>query len=207
MSQPEFEIAVRDGVIDVRHEVSKKSPRGRFYAGLFFLTVMVLALCAALFLPEKHGRPSMWHDLSTSPVDSSDFIAPLIIIFVVVGGSSWMCVRYLFVAYPSDETLYCDRSILRVSKVPWFDLRNAHWITRSYPLNEISEVRFAAIASLKNITIRGLRFVVSGKKLKVLPGLEAPEADQILKALEAFGVNVVGDPDMATKIAESLANR
>ena len=79
---------------------------------------------------------------------------------------------------------------MTISKVPWLDVRNSHWVTHTYSLHDISQIRFGVIASAKGSSMRGLRFLASGKKQKVLPGLKAPEAKEILKALKALGADV-----------------
>ena len=202
-----FEIVITESSIDVRHDVSSESPRGRFYAGLFFLALMTLLLCGLIFLPGKHGRPNMWHDFSTSPIDSEDFILPLSLILLFATGSGYIATRYLLAAYPSDEAIHCDRSTLTVSKVPWLDASNRTWRTRSYPLGEVSKLRFGIIASAKGSSIYGIRFVATGKDQKILPGIQAPEAAEILKALAILGADVVDDPKLPQKVEEALSKR
>jgi len=207
MLQQEFNIVITESSVDVRHDVSSKSPKGRFYVGLFFLAFLILVICGVIFLPGKHGAPSMWHDVSTSPINSAGFIFPLSL--VLLGAIFMGCVatRYLLAAYPSDETVHCDRSTLTVSKVPWLDVRNSKWTTRSYSLRDVSHLRFGVIASAKGSSIYGIRFVAAGKKLKVLPGLEAPEAAEILQGFKALGADVVDDPKLSKKVDGALCRR
>jgi len=207
MPEKEFDIVITENSVDVRHDVSSESPKRRFYAGLFFLMLIILGACVLVLLPGKHGRPNMWHSLSSSPIDSADFIVPLSLVLIFVIWMSYVGTRWLLAAYPSDEALHCDRSTLTVSKVPWLDAGNTRWITRSYPLMDISRIRFGVIASAKGSHIYGIRFLAAGKKQKVLPGLEAPEAAEILKALTTLGADVVDDPKLSKKVERALCRR
>jgi hypothetical protein len=91
--------------------------------------------------------------------------------------------------------------MLTISKVPWLDIHNKHWDTRSYPLVDITKMRYQAIARSKGISIYGLRFIAAGRSQRVLPGLQPHEADKILKALKSFGVDVPDDPTLSRKVA------
>lgn len=207
MVQQEFNIVITESSVDVRHDASRKSPKGRFYMGLFFLAVLILVACGIVLLPGKHGTPSMWYDISTSPINSADFIFPLSLVALFVVFMGYVTKRYLLAAYPSDEAIHCDRLTLTVSKVPWLDVSNSKWTTRSYLLRDVSQLRFGIIASAKGASIYGIRFVADGKRQKVLPGLEAPEAAEILKALRELGANVVDDPKLSKKVETTLGRR
>jgi hypothetical protein len=52
--------------------------------------MVIVAACALLFLPGKHNRPSMWHDMSSATIGSSDFLFPLGILIVGGGLLGWM---------------------------------------------------------------------------------------------------------------------
>jgi hypothetical protein len=100
MPKPDFYLDVSDRLVNVRLNAS---PRGRFYACIFFGALTALAMCGLVFLPGKHGNPSMWHDLSSHPVDSGGFIVPLVLLWsfpLFMGLLTW---RYVVAAYPSDE--------------------------------------------------------------------------------------------------------
>jgi hypothetical protein len=53
----------------------------------------------------------------------------------------------------------------------------------------------------------GLIFQVGGKKKKILFGLEAPEAAQVLQGLSKLGVDTVHDPAMPMMIDMVLSRR
>jgi hypothetical protein len=146
-------------------------------------------MCLLVFAPNKHGD-RMWHDFATHPVNSPGFIVPL---FILLGCSALMVLvswRYVVMAYPSDETFYCDRSTLTVAKVRWLDAHNRDWWTRSYPLGSISGIKYKVLATTKGSAVYGLRFKAEGRIERVLPGLGTRDAGRILRAVKAFGVDV-----------------
>jgi hypothetical protein len=190
LNQEEFEVEVTSQSVNVRLNASRKSPRGRFYWAAFFVALWMAALCLLVFASGKHGEPGMWHDFATYPLNSSGFIVPLLIL---LGCSALMALiswRYVVMAYPSDETFSCDRSTLTISKVRWLDMHNKEWRTRSYPLREITRLKYRSVATAKGGTVYGLRFEAEGRSERVLPGLGTHDAGKILKAVKSFGVNV-----------------
>lgn len=203
MPEQEFQLEITDQSAFVRLTVSGKT---RFFALAFFACVSALVLSAILFLPGKHGRPSMWHDLSTSSVGSADFLIPF---FLLLLGFPLLIIvlprRYVMLAYPSGETFRCDRSTLSIAKVRWLDVRNNHWNTCSFPLAEVREIRYGAIAQLKGGAVYGLRFVAGGKNCRVLPGLKPRDAERLLTALKTFGADVSEDPVLQQKPKEDAS--
>ncbi len=207
MTQREFKVVITESSVDVRRDVSSKSQKGRFYMGLFFLAFVILTICGLVFLPGKHDAPSMWHDISTSPINSGDLIFPLSLVLLFAVSMGFLATRYLLAAYPSDEAVHCDQSTLIVSKIPWLDVSNSKWTIRSYPLKDVSQLRFGIIASAKGYSIYGICFVAEGKTQRVLSGLEAPEAAEILRALKELGADVVNDPKLSKKVEATLRRR
>jgi hypothetical protein len=192
INEEKFEIEVTSQSVKVRLNASKKSPRGRFCWCIFFAAVWSVVLSLVVFARGKRGQSSMWHDLTTHPVNSQGFIVPTVLLLgtsALIVLLSW---RYVVMAYPSDETFYCDRSTLTISKVRWLDIQNADWRTRSYPLNTIIGIKYRAVARTRGATVYGLRFKAAGRNERVLPGLGTHDAGAILKALKAFGADVNG---------------
>ena len=109
-------------------------------------------------------------------------------------------------AWASDETFHCDRESITIKRIPWLDFPNRGWRTYTYPLADVNAIRFAVIASAKGSAFWGLRFRAHGRKW-ALPGLEAPEAKQILTGLRALGADVPDDPRLAKRIKEALEMR
>jgi hypothetical protein len=189
-NQEEFTVEVTSQSVNVRLDASMKSPHGRFYWAAFFVALWIAALCLLVFASGKHGERGMWHDFATYPVNSWGFIIPLLIL---LGCSALMALiswRYVVMAYPSDETFYCDPSTLTISKVRWLDIHNKDWRTRSYPLSDITGLKYRSIATAKGGAVYGLLFEAAGRSERVLPGLGTHDAGKILKALKSFGVNV-----------------
>jgi hypothetical protein len=184
--------------------VQMNAGRTRFYALSFFTGFVVLAICALLFLPGKHGSPGMWHALSTSSTGSADFLIPL---FLLLSFPVFMVAttkRYVMLACPSDETFRCDRSTLSISRVRWLDVRNNRWDTRSYPLAEVRGIRYKVITRLKGGSIYGLRFEAGGKTQRILPGLKPCDAESVLVTLKALGADVPDDPLVPGKPKEGI---
>ncbi len=84
----------------------------------------------------------------------------------------------------------------------WLDVHNNHWDTFSFPLAEVREIRYQAIARLKGNPVYGLRFIAGGKTWRVLPGLKARDGEKILVALKTFGADVPDDPVVQSKLKE-----
>lgn len=149
----------------------------------------------------------MRQNMSKANIESGDFLVPLGIL--VVGGSLllWMGFRWSAAAWPSNEILRCDRAALTISRVPYLDFRNRTWKSRSYAVHDVEEFRFAVYASAKGSSIYGFRFRANGRRYKTLPGLEAPEAQDILKALQGFGMDVVLDNKLQKRVGKELERR
>ena len=190
LNQEEFEVEVTNQSVSVRLTTSRKSPHGRFYWAAFFVALWIAGLCLLVFANGKHGEPGMWHDFATNPLNSSGFIAPLLILLCCSALLVLISWRYVVMAYPSNETFYCDRSTLTISKVRWLDIHNKDWRTRSYPLRQITGLKYRSVATAKGGAVYGLRFEVEGRSERVLPGLGTHDAGKILKAVKSFGANV-----------------
>jgi hypothetical protein len=205
MAQSDFVISISKEAVDVSYKPSASEPRGKLFGLIFTISMVVLMTCAVLFLPGKHGNPSMWHDLTSNPSGPLAFFI-LIVIFPLIGLFSWQGVRYARAAWPSDETFFCDREVITIKRIPWLDFSNRTWQTYTYPLSEVSSFRFAVIASVRGRSFWGLRFRSHGRRW-ALPGLEAPEAIEILSGLRALGVDVPEDPNLDKRIKEVLETR
>ena len=205
MPQQSFQIEIDDQLVRVRLNASATSPHGRVYACIFFIASLVLVLGAALFLPGKHGSPSMWRDLSSYPVDSIGFIAPLVLLLLCPILWVLLLRRYTMFAWPSDETFQCDRSTVTLSRARWLDFGDKNWQTSSHPLAEMKDIKYQAITSVRGGSVYGLRFSTGDKTQRILPGLKPHEADRILEALKSFGADVQDDPLLTKKLAEEGA--
>lgn len=205
MAQRDFSISISDKAVDVRYTPSVSAPRGKLFGFIFIISTVLAATCALLFLPGKHGDPSMWHDLVTAPSTSS-VVFTLIGLMFFMGLLGWQGFRYARAAWASDEIFHCDRTTITISRIPWLDFSNRTWRTDTYPLAEVRAIRFAVIASAKGRQFWGLRFRAHGRKW-ALPGLEAPEAKPILAGLKALGADVPDDPKLDKRIKQTLEMR
>jgi hypothetical protein len=205
MAHSDFSISISETAVDVSYTPSNSEPRGKLFGLIFTISMLVLMACGVLFLPGKHGNPSMWHDLTSDP-PASLLLFILVVIVPLIGLFSWQGFRYARAAWASDETFHCDREGITIKRIPWLDFSNRTWRTYTYPLSEVSAIRFAVIASAKGRAFWGLRFRAHGRKW-ALPGLEAPEAKEILTGLKALGADVPDDPKLDKRIKETLEMR
>jgi len=109
-------------------------------------------------------------------------------------GDTW-CRRIL------RRKFHCDRSTLTISRVRWLDIHNnKDWHTRSYPLADIANIRYQAVARTggKGGNLRSPLYR-RRQDAEVLPGIEPRQADRILKALKAFGADVPADFGIRTR--------
>lgn len=203
----DFTVSLNSNSVEICLRPSSRSPHSKLGGALFATGLLIATPCALLFLPGKNSRPSMWHDMVNATIGSSDFLVPVGILIFSSGLLGWLSFRWSTAAWPSDETLYCDHTALTISRIPYFDFGNRMWQTHSYLSRDIERFRFAVYASSRGTKIYGFRFVANGRRHKTLPGLEAPDAQKILKALQSFGVNVVLDNKLQKKVNKVLEER
>src|SRR5208337_2508186 len=199
MPDQEFQVEVTKQSVDVRLNAPRRT---RFYALAFFGGLTVLAMCALLFLPGKHGAPSMWHDLLMSNADSSGFLFGCFLLLSFPFLILVMTKRYVRLAFPSDETFHCDGSKLTIARARWLDVHNSRWDTFSIALADVREIRYRRIAYLRGYSVYGLRFIAGGKTRRVLPGLKGGDAEKILLTLKAFGADIPDDPPVPSKLKD-----
>ena len=126
MAHNDFSISINDKAVDVSYTPSVSEPRGKLFGFIFTISMLVLIACAVLFLPGKHGNPSMWHDLTSAPSDSFVIFTPIgLLLFVALFG--WQGFRYARAAWASDETFHCDREAIHIRCISWPDSSNRGW--------------------------------------------------------------------------------
>jgi hypothetical protein len=207
MPPSDFTISLKPDSVEIQLTPSANSPYAKLGGAIFIVSILIAGLCALLFLPGKHSRPNMWHDMSNASIGSSDLLVPLTLMILFVVFMAWLGFRWSAAAWPSDETLHCDHTALTISRIPYLDFLSRTWKTKTYTLRDIQKFRFAVYASAKGSSIYGFRFRANGRRHKTLPGLEAPEAQNILTALQRFGVDVILDDKLQKKIDEALKKR
>jgi len=202
----DFTISINKDSIEVRLDPSSRSPHAKLGGAVFIVSMTIVVLCALLFLPGKNG-PSMWQDMSNAGIESGGFLVPLGILIIGCGLLSWMGFRWSAAAWPSDETLRCDHTTLTISRIPYLDFRNLKWNTKSYALRDIERFRFAIYASAKGSSKYGFRFRRERQTTQDTSRPRSPEAQNILKALQGFGIDVVLDDKLQKKVSEVLERR
>jgi hypothetical protein len=200
-----FDIDITANSVDVRREDATSDSVGQRLLPMVFFTLIAIFLFWAMMFGSKHGESSVWETLSSRASNSGDFqsaavfafFAALICLFIFLIG-----IRMLF---PLGNKLHCDRSTFTVSKIPWKNL-HGKWTTSSYPLGEISLVKFGIVYGGR-ATTNALRFNAAGKTQKLFTGIQAPEANKILIGLRDLGVDVPHDPDLKKKVDDTLRER
>jgi hypothetical protein len=201
----EFSISISTDAVDVSYTPSVDDPHRKLFGFLFTLSIDIVLASAFLFLPGKHGAPSMWHTIVDAP-SGSPAIFTVVFLCIALGLVGWQGFLYDRAAFASDEMIHCDRKAITISRIPWFDFSNRTWRTHTYLLSEVSGLRFAVIASGKNTSYWGVRFRAHGRKW-MLPGLKAEEAKKILLGLRELGADVPDDPKLDKRIQQSLEMR
>jgi hypothetical protein len=100
------------------------------------------------------------------------------------------------------QILQCTRARLNVTDV---DLGHV-WRRRHFAKKRIEEIVFGAVG----LTIgsrRGLSFLADGRRVRIFPGLRAPEAQRILTELKRLGFDTVRDPEMLLMIEMEQTRR
>ena len=101
------------------------------------------------------------------------------------------------------KNLRCNRESLEVVTVA----RGRITSTASYPRESIQKIRFGAVSYSRYGAICGLIFDAGGKKVKVLRGLESPEARRILAELRRLGFVIVEDVAMPMMAEMAMERR
>ena len=115
----------------------------------------------------------------------------------------WGAFRMMF---PSGESLVCNADTLTIGRIPNYTL-TGRWIFESFPTKSVKQLTFTSVRVSRYGSTLGLVFHADGKKKKILSGLEAPEADQILQGLSRLGVDMVHDPAMPMMIEMVVSRR
>ena len=195
MPKNKIDVSIEPRQIRIQYDAIRESPYGRFYAGLLYLGFGIGVICLFLFVPGKHGAPSIWRDMHSSPVDSFGFLFPLGLLLAAFSLTGWLLVRAVRVTCPGAQKLECDGATITVSWIRWMDWKNETWVTETYPLQEVSRIRYGVLVSGRGGSTYGLRFRATGRNYKLLPDLNTVQAGKILAGFEAMG----GDTQRARK--------
>jgi hypothetical protein len=123
----------------------------------------------------------------------------LFICCLVMGKMAFDAFRGLF---GGRQILRCSRSRMEIVDV---DL-GRKWRRRIYARKHVEEFGFGG-AGMTIGSRRGLTFVADGTRIRIFPGLKAPEAQSILAELKRLGFDTVRDPEMVRMVELEQARR
>jgi hypothetical protein len=183
---------------------AERTTREFIVCGFLFIVVLVIFddsifhyLAGAGLIPAAlAGRIGHW--IKPAPSLFSPF-ASLAIWCIVMGQ----------ILFDSLRGLLGGRQVLRLSRgrleIVDVDFGRV-WRRRFYARNKVEEIVFGA-AGFALGSRRGLSFITAGKRVRVFPGLRAPEAQRILTDLKRLGFNVVRDPKMLLMVEMEQTRR
>ena len=206
MIQQGYEIDISSDSVELKHDGTTTPLDERIVPGLLLCGFSVVMLGAMLFLPGKHGHPSVWDDLHTYHWPSGGFQSALVegMVQATLFGCTFLLGFRQF--FPSGEELHCDRSTFMIAKIPWYNLVG-RWHKETIPTSSVSELTYALVSSRRGGDIYGLSFYANSKEKKIFRGIQAPEADKVIKGLKNLGVNVIEDQDIQSKVEQALRER
>lgn len=123
--------------------------------------------------------------------------------------ASWAVTTLLIAAFfvwvylSGSKGLHCTRDSLEVDRISCGRVKSK----QLYPKDAVKGICFTAVACSEYGSIYGLEFSAKGKKVKVLHGLQSPEAQTILRQLDRLGFDVVHDVAMPMMVQMALERR
>lgn len=191
-----FKIEISENLVEVKTAAMK--PRLRvasvlttLFCALLGMYVIVKVLPEVTFLATSGRQFDLW--------------TWFIFITMLFFGCAflWQAFRWMF---PSGESLVCNADTLTIGRIPDYVL-TGRWSFQNFPTRSVKQLTFATVRVGRYGGTPGLIFQVGGKKKKILFGLEAPEAAQVLQGLSKLGVDTVHDPAMPMMIDMVLSRR
>jgi hypothetical protein len=201
MIQRGFDITITPDSVDARQDDSTTKPGANRRDGIFLICGAIFVFSFMMF-GSRHRMPNAWNNLTNSHWPSFDFVLALFMAILATGLSGSLFLNGVRRFFPLGAWLHCDRSTLTISKVPWFNLQG-QWKSQSFPTSNVAEFKFCVTEQ----NLYGFRFRAGDCKYEIFIGLEAPEADEILKGLQRLGVDVVRDPSIQEKIDKTQSDR
>jgi hypothetical protein len=201
-----FDINVTSSEIHVKQDGSLQSGNSRGAAGASAIFVSAYLFVFTVII-DKHGRPGLWHDIQTTPRLSFGFYFFLLLFLGIIVICGYLVLIGVRLFFPAGEELQCDKTTFTYSKIPWVSLRG-RWKRRSFPVTDVSELMYGVTTpgdpEKGTEDEYGLSFYVGDKEYKIFAGLEADDADDIVKKLRVFGVDVIVNQDMAALVDKTL---
>jgi len=201
-----FEITVTSSEINVRQDGSLQSGGSRGASGVGFLFAAAFLFVFTVII-DKHGRPGLWYDIQKTSRGSLWFCLLSLLLLCILVSCGYLVLIGIRLFFPAGEELVCDRNTFTYSKVPWVSLRG-RWLRRSFAVTDISELMYGVVisgdAEKKTEDQYGLSFYAHDREYKILAGLEAADADEIVKKLRSFGADVIINQDMGAMMEKKL---
>jgi hypothetical protein len=204
-----YDISVTSSEVHVKQDGSLQSGGSRGAAGIVSILAAAYLFVFTVII-DKHGRPGLWHDLKTTPRPSFFYYFSLISFIGVCVFSGYLILIGIRLFFPAGEELQCDRTTFTYSMIPFVSL-GGRWKRRSFPVSDVTELMYGVIRSGdpdKNTQdVYGLSFLARAKEYKIFAGLEADDADEIVKKLRALGVDVIINQDMSKLVEKTTEDR
>lgn len=166
--------------------------------------MLTLLLCAAagIFILARALAELTPLITTTTKFDIWDWLPVMVLLFA---GSAfiWRAFRNMF---PSGQSLVCNVETLTIGRIPE-NVLTGRWKYQSFPTKSVKQLAFGIVRPGTYGGTPGLVFDVDGKKEKILFGLEAPEASEILQGLSKLGVDTIHDPGMPMMVEMALSRR
>jgi hypothetical protein len=202
MPKGKCDIHVTAESVDVESDGLFGTPASRRWLGCFLIA---LSICCVYFAVFHHGRgPNIQDLVAELHPGKRGFVINLVVlaycslieVFILAYG-----VRHLL---PFGERLHADRTNFTWSRIRWLSF-GQRWTTRSIPISEVVRASYAIVYKSKGV--HGILIETYGDNWKTFWGIEAPEANRILRGLKGLGVNIQHDPEMRESIRETLRDR
>ncbi|HWW24017.1 MAG TPA: hypothetical protein VNY78_08935 [Edaphobacter sp.] len=136
---------------------------------------------AALFLFVAYKVIQTAPNISLAELDQ----LTVVVGFVLLVPSIWICWIWLLVAGGDHETLTIGATGLSVERIVFGRV----WKTCTFRLKDVNNLRFAQTGFGPYGSVFGLRFEHLGKKHKIFKGMKQTDADLLIERLKSLGIN------------------
>jgi hypothetical protein len=176
---------------------AERSAREFIVCGFLFIVVLVVFddsifryLVSAGAIPaELAARIGPW--IKPAPSLFSP-LASLSIWCIVMGQILFDSLRGLL---GGRQVLRCTRGRMEIIDIDFGRV----WRRRFFARTKVREIVFGA-AGFTLGSRRGLSFLTAGKRVRLFPGLKAPEAERVLNEMKRLGFEVVRDPHLVRMV-------
>jgi uncharacterized integral membrane protein len=173
----------QDELTVTRDQAAWKPRRSSVLARVFYTVFVVIAVIVVVI------------DFGAALIDRPLIVAALAALLFLPG--------LLWTRFAGINNLHCTRQNLEVIRIVR-RRETGRWL---FPRDLVKKVRYAEVAASRYGATFALAFSVEGKKVKVLRGIECPEAQTILRELSRLGFDVVHDIGMPMMVEMALERR